>query len=180
MAVSTLTASLGASETLSSLLSATGLGSLVTSGGGGGGAGGGGSPRSSSAAALHNEIVPGGAASDAPPSGWASREIIVVPLTYRGCEALRHDAWLETRRVRVERAGGGQIGYVSLRSMAPEAYGSFASAPETRTHGEARLPRPSCLPASPEMPALAQRAFARMSSDDVPTRGDVRWTGPSR
>ena len=52
--------------------------------------------------------------------------MIAVPLTRHECATLRHAAWLHRARLRVEKAGKGRIGYVSLRSMEQHAYAQFA------------------------------------------------------
>jgi tricorn protease len=54
------------------------------------------------------------------PASGAARDVIVVPLTQDETFNLRYDDWEYTRRMAVEKAGAGQIGYVHLRAMGPQ------------------------------------------------------------
>ena len=57
-----------------------------------------------------------------PAAGGAARKEIVVPMT-PGAEAdLRYSEWEYTRRLEVEKAGKGDIGYVHLRAMGGDNY----------------------------------------------------------
>ena len=58
--------------------------------------------------------------------GQAEREVIVKPMSAGAAEDLRYHEWEHTRRVRVEEAGQGQIGYVHLRAMGSENMNEFA------------------------------------------------------
>ncbi|HEU4565477.1 MAG TPA: S41 family peptidase [Gemmatimonadaceae bacterium] len=49
----------------------------------------------------------------------AERDVIVVPISLQREDDLRYDEWEYTRRLAVEKAGGGKIGYVHLRAMGP-------------------------------------------------------------
>ena len=49
--------------------------------------------------------------------GGASRDVVVVPVSAQTEDDLRYDEWEYTRRLAVDRAGQGQIGYVHLRAM---------------------------------------------------------------
>jgi tricorn protease len=46
-----------------------------------------------------------------------TRDVIVKPMTMEQEADLRYGEWEYTRRMRVEEAGGGQVGYVHLRAM---------------------------------------------------------------
>jgi len=46
-----------------------------------------------------------------------TRDVIVNPMTVQQEADLRYGEWEYTRRMRVEEAGGGQVGYVHLRAM---------------------------------------------------------------
>jgi tricorn protease len=50
-------------------------------------------------------------------AGGAERDVIAVPLTAREDFDLRYSEWEYTRRVRVDSASSGRIGYVHLRAM---------------------------------------------------------------
>jgi tricorn protease len=52
-----------------------------------------------------------------PKSGASARDLVVVPITAQAEDDLRYDEWEHTRRLSVERASQGQIGYVHLRAM---------------------------------------------------------------
>ncbi len=52
-----------------------------------------------------------------PASGSAPRDVVVVPLSVQAEDDLRYDEWEYTRRLAVEKAGHGRIGYVHLRAM---------------------------------------------------------------
>jgi tricorn protease len=47
------------------------------------------------------------------------REVVVKPMTRQQEADLRYHEWEYTRRLEVERASGGKIGYVHLRAMGP-------------------------------------------------------------
>ncbi len=50
-------------------------------------------------------------------AGGASRDAIVVPISGGRDADLRYDEWEYTRRLAVDKAGGGAIGYLHLRAM---------------------------------------------------------------
>ncbi len=52
-----------------------------------------------------------------PKAGGPSRDVIVEPIAAQAEDGLRYDEWEYTRRLAVEKAGAGQIGYVHLRAM---------------------------------------------------------------
>lgn len=52
-----------------------------------------------------------------PKAGGASRDVIVEPISAQAADGLRYDEWEYTRRLAVEKSGGGEIGYVHLRAM---------------------------------------------------------------
>ena len=52
-----------------------------------------------------------------PASGRETRDVIVEPLDADHDEDLRYDEWEYSRRLRVEEAGKGRLGYVHLRAM---------------------------------------------------------------
>ena len=52
-----------------------------------------------------------------PGAGGPARDVIVQPVTAQAEDGLRYDEWEHTRRLAVEKAGAGQIGYVHLRAM---------------------------------------------------------------
>ncbi len=54
------------------------------------------------------------------------REVIVEPISPRRAQKLRYDAWEYQRRLAVEKAGGGKIGYVHLRAMGGATYTEWA------------------------------------------------------
>jgi tricorn protease len=54
------------------------------------------------------------------PASGPARDVIVVPLGRREAFNLRYDDWEYTRRMAVEHASDGHIGYVHLRAMGPE------------------------------------------------------------
>ena len=54
------------------------------------------------------------------------REVIVEPITPRQATELRYDAWELDRRLRVEEAGEGELGYVHLRAMGGANYTEWA------------------------------------------------------
>jgi tricorn protease len=57
-----------------------------------------------------------------PAAGGAARKEIVIPIS-RGAESdLRYGEWEYTRRLEVEKAGKGEIGYVHLRAMGGDNY----------------------------------------------------------
>jgi len=49
--------------------------------------------------------------------GGQARDAVVTPIDPRRSADLRYDEWEYTRRLEVERMGGGRIGYVHLRAM---------------------------------------------------------------
>ena len=52
-----------------------------------------------------------------PADGTASRDVIVMPMTQARETAMRYTEWEYTRRLAVDKAAGGEIGYVHLRAM---------------------------------------------------------------
>jgi len=52
-----------------------------------------------------------------PAGGAAPRDVIVKPVTEQRAAGLRYDDWEYARRLLVDSAGNGQIGYVHLRAM---------------------------------------------------------------
>ncbi|HEX2442743.1 MAG TPA: S41 family peptidase [Vicinamibacterales bacterium] len=52
-----------------------------------------------------------------PGAGGPSRDVIVTPISQTRDNDLRYDEWEYTRRLEVEKRGGGRIGYVHLRAM---------------------------------------------------------------
>jgi tricorn protease-like protein len=52
-----------------------------------------------------------------PGDGGAERDVIVVPISDRSAGDLRYHEWEYTRRLAVDEASGGSIGYVHLRAM---------------------------------------------------------------
>ncbi|MEM7350634.1 MAG: S41 family peptidase [Acidobacteriota bacterium] len=65
-----------------------------------------------------------GAKGDAASGGL--HETIVEPITPRQARELRYDAWEHERRLRVEAAGEGDLGYVHLRAMGGSNYTEWA------------------------------------------------------
>ena len=57
-----------------------------------------------------------------PAAGGAARKEIVVPITPYAESDLRYSEWEYTRRLAVENAGKGRIGYVHLRAMGGDNY----------------------------------------------------------
>jgi tricorn protease len=57
-----------------------------------------------------------------PAAGGAARKEIVVPISPAAESDLRYAEWEYTRRLEVEKAGKGQIGYVHLRAMGGNNY----------------------------------------------------------
>jgi len=57
-----------------------------------------------------------------PAAGGAARKEIVVPMTPGAESDLRYSEWEYTRRLEVEKAGKGDIGYVHLRAMGGNNY----------------------------------------------------------
>ncbi len=55
-----------------------------------------------------------------------AREVIVEPISPRRAGELRYDTWELRRRLAVEEAGGGEIGYVHLRAMGGSSYTEWA------------------------------------------------------
>ncbi len=60
-----------------------------------------------------------------PPKG-ETRNVIVKPISLAQENDLRYHEWEYTRRLAVEEAGGGQLGYVHLRAMGPGDIAQFA------------------------------------------------------
>jgi tricorn protease len=52
-----------------------------------------------------------------PKGGGASRDVIVTPTTLARESDMRYDEWEYTRRLAVDKAGAGRLGYVHLRAM---------------------------------------------------------------
>jgi tricorn protease len=52
-----------------------------------------------------------------PKKGGAARQVVVTPITLTRENDLRYDEWEYTRRLAVEKAGQGSLGYVHLRAM---------------------------------------------------------------
>jgi tricorn protease len=52
-----------------------------------------------------------------PQGGATTRDVVVTPIAVQAEDDLRYDEWEYTRRLAVEKAGQGQIGYVHLRAM---------------------------------------------------------------
>jgi tricorn protease len=52
-----------------------------------------------------------------PKGGGAARDTIATPVTQAAESEMRYDEWEYTRRLAVERAGQGKLGYVHLRAM---------------------------------------------------------------
>ncbi|MEI7657334.1 MAG: S41 family peptidase [Phycisphaerae bacterium] len=61
-----------------------------------------------------------------PGAGGDARRVIVTPMSIAAEEDLRYHEWEYTRRERVEREGGGDLGYVHLRAMGTENFTEFA------------------------------------------------------
>ncbi len=55
-----------------------------------------------------------------------TREVVVKPMTPQQEQDLRYHEWEYTRRLAVEKASGGRIGYVHLRAMGPNDIAQFA------------------------------------------------------
>ena len=60
------------------------------------------------------------------PKAGEPRDVIVEPISPDDEEELRYDEWEHTRRLRVEEASGGTIGYVHLRAMTGDNYAEWA------------------------------------------------------
>jgi tricorn protease len=61
------------------------------------------------------------------PQGKApARDAVAVPITPDQAASLRYDDWENSRRLRVEEAGQGAIGYVHLRAMGADDYAAWA------------------------------------------------------
>ena len=52
-----------------------------------------------------------------PAAGGPTRDVVVTPVTLARETTMRYDEWEYTRRVAVEKAGQGKLGYVHLRAM---------------------------------------------------------------
>ena len=61
-----------------------------------------------------------------PAAGGAVRKEIVVPMTPGAESDLRYSEWEYTRRLEVEKAGKGDLGYVHLRAMGGDNYTEWA------------------------------------------------------
>jgi tricorn protease len=61
-----------------------------------------------------------------PANGSAERDLIVKPIDARADADLRYHEWEYTRRLKVDEAGKGQIGYVHLRAMGGENFTEWA------------------------------------------------------
>ncbi len=61
-----------------------------------------------------------------PASGTATRDVLVKPIPLNEETDLRYGEWEYTRRLKVEEAAGGQIGYMHLRAMGPNDIAQFA------------------------------------------------------
>jgi tricorn protease len=61
-----------------------------------------------------------------PKDGTENRTLIVKPLSVGEDANLRYHAWEYSRRVAVEKEGGGQLGYVHLRAMGPNDIAQWA------------------------------------------------------
>ena len=61
-----------------------------------------------------------------PAGGGAPRDVIVEPFSQRDEWDLRYHEWEHTRRLEVEEAGGGEIGYVHLRAMGRNNFTEWA------------------------------------------------------
>ena len=61
-----------------------------------------------------------------PGKGGVTRDVIVTPLTAAADRELRYHEWEYTRRLKVEEAGRGKIGYVHLRAMGGEDFSDWA------------------------------------------------------
>jgi len=59
-------------------------------------------------------------------AGASSRDVIVNPISMSQQSNLRYDQWEYTRRQRVEKMSGGDIGYVHLRAMGAADIASWA------------------------------------------------------
>ncbi len=59
-------------------------------------------------------------------AGGKTREAIVEPIPPRQAKELRYDAWEYQRRLAVEEAAGGDVGYVHLRAMGGSSYTEWA------------------------------------------------------
>ena len=61
-----------------------------------------------------------------PPGATEPRDVIVTPVTLQQEADLRYHEWEYTRRLEVEKASGGRIGYVHLRAMGPADIAQWA------------------------------------------------------
>ena len=59
-------------------------------------------------------------------AGGDPRDVVVMPVSAADGRDLRYSEWEYTRRLQVEQAGGGEIGYVHLRAMGPNDIAQFA------------------------------------------------------
>lgn len=62
----------------------------------------------------------------APGAGGESRDVVVTPVTQGAADDLRYHEWEYTRRLAVEQAGAGEIGYVHLRAMGGDNFTEWA------------------------------------------------------
>lgn len=60
------------------------------------------------------------------PASGEERDVIVKPITLQQENGLRYHEWEYTRRLAVEEASGGRIGYVHLRAMGPNDIAQWA------------------------------------------------------
>jgi len=60
-----------------------------------------------------------------PAGGSEARDVIVTPISSREEAGLRYSEWEYTRRLRVEQASEGRIGYVHLRAMGGQDIGTW-------------------------------------------------------
>ena len=60
------------------------------------------------------------------PARGKARKVIVKPLTTQAAEDLRYHEWEYTRRLRTEKQGKGEIGYVHLRAMGASNFTQWA------------------------------------------------------
>jgi tricorn protease len=61
-----------------------------------------------------------------PAAGGDERDVIVTPLDATQLADLRYHEWEYTRRLEVEKAGGGRFGYVHLRAMGGKDFSDWA------------------------------------------------------
>jgi len=61
-----------------------------------------------------------------PADGGAERDVVVTPISSAAAAGLRYREWEYTRRLRVEKEGDGQIGYVHLQAMGKDNFAEWA------------------------------------------------------